>query len=125
MGLDGPFFLESFQLSSAWNAAGTHHIFLRGGSCYACIQDFYFLYFFRILFFYIQVRVCYLWKNSKVNINNIFDLDDLTGPINYYRSMIDPDTMGQEGIVVKVPTLLIWGGEDRFLNISMAHQSAK
>lgn len=64
-------------------------------------------------------------KNSKVNINNIFDLDDLTGPINYYRSMIDPDTMGQEGIVVKVPTLLIWGGEDRFLNISMAHQSAK
>lgn len=51
--------------------------------------------------------------------------NDLTGPINYYRSMIDPDTMGQEGIVVKVPTLLIWGGEDRFLNISMAHQSAK
>jgi hypothetical protein len=39
--------------------------------------------------------------------------------------MIDPDTMGQPGKKVKVPTLLIWGGEDRFLNISMAHQSAK
>lgn len=72
-----------------------------------------------------SVSVIFEKKNSKVNINNIFDLDDLTGPINYYRSMIDPDTMGQEGIVVKVPTLLIWGGEDRFLNISMAHQSAK
>jgi pimeloyl-ACP methyl ester carboxylesterase len=39
--------------------------------------------------------------------------------------MIDPDTMGQPGKRVKVPTLLIWGGEDRFLNISMAHRSAK
>ncbi|XP_046463905.1 epoxide hydrolase 4-like isoform X1 [Daphnia pulex] len=64
-------------------------------------------------------------KDAKAYLDLYQHPSDLTGPINYYRSMIDPDTMGQPGKRVKVPTLLIWGGEDRFLNISMAHRSAK
>ena len=61
----------------------------------------------------------------NVAFSSSLDKGDLTGPINYYRSMVDPDTMGEPGKMVSVPTLLIWGAEDKFLNISMAHHSAK
>lgn len=51
---------------------------------------------------------------------------DLTAPMNYYRNMTDVDMMGvEQEMHIKVPTLLIWGTEDRFLSESMARLSAK
>jgi len=57
---------------------------------------------------------------------DVFDKpSDLTPPINYYRNLVysinDPNFPRS---LISVPTLLIWGEKDNYLNISMASLSS-
>jgi pimeloyl-ACP methyl ester carboxylesterase len=49
---------------------------------------------------------------------------DLKGPINYYRNILDMVDEPPRH-VIKVPTLIIWGQEDKYLKPDLAHLSAK
>lgn len=59
--------------------------------------------------------------------NKKFSLDDLTGPINYYRNIVSEvlSPIRPESIRLRVPTMLIWGRNDTALKASMAPLSAK
>ena len=62
-------------------------------------------------------------KCADFNLN----LGDLTGPINYYRNIASDVVcpLRPDKIRLRVPTMLIWGRNDKFLNESMAPLSSK
>jgi len=69
-------------------------------------------------------------KSNKLS----YPIEDLTGPMNYYRNMKETllpkfllarQTPQAEPMHIRVPTMLIWGRNDKALSASMATLSAK
>lgn len=47
----------------------------------------------------------------------------ITGMINYYRALMQRDSEWLDDTRLHMPTLIIWGKQDAFLNVEMAHES--
>ncbi|KAH3834325.1 hypothetical protein DPMN_107648 [Dreissena polymorpha] len=47
----------------------------------------------------------------------------LTGPINYYRAAFSKQTKYERAAKLKVPTLVIWGEPDKYLETNLAHEA--
>lgn len=78
---------------------------------------------------FLQLLTYAIKKLHLIKITDLITLmnvDDLTPPINYYRNLVysltDPKFPRS---LISVPTLLIWGEKDDYLNISMASLSSK
>ena len=47
----------------------------------------------------------------------------MTGMLNYYRALMQRDSAWLDDTRLHMPTLIIWGKQDAFLNVEMAHES--
>ncbi|MEZ4487760.1 MAG: alpha/beta hydrolase [Cyanobacteriota/Melainabacteria group bacterium] len=94
-----------------------------------------------ILFFQLPVVPEALFKafNSKIVLQNMQHLDDeekeqylaawsdpkaITGMLNWYRAIVRHPPSLPRPATVNVPTLVIWGKQDRYLSVRMAQPSA-
>lgn len=57
--------------------------------------------------------------------NSCLIIGALTGPINYYRAAFSKQTKYERAAKLKVPTLVVWGEPDKFLETNLANEATK